>query len=190
VWRLCPVTRLRSTAATPSRRRPRRQRDQRRQGRTASPFPCRAGKRRVKIFSRFAPYRKVVFNQNLARNSPAESEARQGTGREARKSSGRRLALTDRCYHNNYQIDYLSHVRKMVRNFAVASGRQVSSAPRGVERTGGAPCPRPSAITRPAAASRRCTALSRGQSGNLRVVTQIDGGTARAQISLIRSSTT
>jgi hypothetical protein len=61
----------------------------------ASPFPCRAGKLRVKIFSRFALHRKVFFDQNLARDSPTESKARQGTGREARKFSDRRLALTD-----------------------------------------------------------------------------------------------
>jgi hypothetical protein len=54
-----------------------------------------------------------------------------------------------------------SHVRDMVRNFAGASGRQVSSAPRGMERTAGSPCPRQSAITRSAAPSRRCTAVSR-----------------------------
>jgi hypothetical protein len=41
----------------------------------------------------------------------------------------------------------ISHGNHMVRNFAVASGRHVSSAPRGVERMAGAPCPRHSAIT-------------------------------------------
>jgi hypothetical protein len=46
-----------------------------------------------KIFSGLAPYRKVVANQNLARDSPAEPKARQGTAREARKSSDRRLAI-------------------------------------------------------------------------------------------------
>jgi hypothetical protein len=47
----------------------------------ASLFPCRARKLRVKIFSRFAPYRKVVFDQNLARDSPVESKARQGSSK-------------------------------------------------------------------------------------------------------------
>jgi len=50
----------------------------------------------------------------------------------------------------------------MVRNFAAASGRQVSPVPRGVERTRGAPCPRQSAIRRSATANRPCTAVSRG----------------------------
>jgi hypothetical protein len=95
----------RGSTATPERRRPRHQKDQRRQGGAGSPFPCRAGKLRVKIFSRFAPYRKVVFDQNLARDSSAESKARQGTGRETQKSSDRRLASTDHCYHSNYEID-------------------------------------------------------------------------------------
>jgi Family of unknown function (DUF5681) len=56
-----------------------------------------------------------------------------------------------------------------LRNFAVASGRQVSPAPRGVEWTAGAPCPRQSAITRSAAASRRLhSRFKTGQSGNPR----------------------
>jgi hypothetical protein len=94
-----------------------------------------------KNFSGLAPYRKVVYNQCVVSDTPAESKARQGNGREARKPP-------DRAVRHRWIIAIpiiikliVSHGCYMVRNLAVASGRQVSSAPRALERMGGAPCP-------------------------------------------------
>src|SRR6516164_11115873 len=94
------------------------------------PLPCRSGKLRVKIFPWHASHRKVHSDQYLAHDSPGESKARQGNGREAHKLSDRHLAPTDHCYHANYSLTF-SHGCHMVRNFSLGSGRYVSSAPRG-----------------------------------------------------------
>ena len=112
------------------------------------------------------PHRKVVSDQYVVCNLPAESKARQGSGREARKPPDRRLALADDCYHSN-----LRHY--CFRIVAIWCGTSLWQAGgRWLPRRAGwkgwrePPCPttrrpRPSAITRSAATSRRCPAVSR-----------------------------
>jgi hypothetical protein len=104
-----------------------------------APFPCRSGKLREKIFrgSRLPESR---LQSMCCKRHPAESKARRGNGREARNPPDRRTAPMDHSHPNNYKL-IVSHGCYMVRNLAVASGRQVLSAPRGLERMGGAPCP-------------------------------------------------
>jgi hypothetical protein len=68
-----------------------------------APFPCRSGKLREKFFG-LAPYRKVIYNQCVVSDTPAEAKARQGNGREARKPPDRRTASMDHNHPNNYQI--------------------------------------------------------------------------------------
>jgi hypothetical protein len=48
-----------------------------------------------KNFFSLAPLRKVIPYQNLERESPVESKARQGSGKEARKPPDWRLASAD-----------------------------------------------------------------------------------------------
>src|SRR5271167_3342007 len=99
-----------------------------------------------KNFSGLALHRKVVSNQCLVRDSSAKAEARQGSGRESRKPSDRRRHRPISAIIIVQQLIF-SHVCYMVRNFALASGQQVSSAPHGWKGWRGPPS-RPSAITR------------------------------------------
>jgi len=54
------------------------------------PFPAATGNSGFFLGS---PAPKVFCNQNLARDSPAESKARQGNGREAQKTAGSPLGI-------------------------------------------------------------------------------------------------
>jgi len=65
------------------------------------PFPAATGNS-AKNFFRGSPAPKVFSNQNLARDSPVESKARQGNGREAQKPPDRRLESADHCCNHNY----------------------------------------------------------------------------------------
>ena len=76
--------------AAPSRRR-RRRRDERGQGSAAPSLSRPLRETQGKNFSGRAQNRKVLFYQYLTCASPIESKARQGSGREARKRSDRRL---------------------------------------------------------------------------------------------------
>src|SRR5208282_4006814 len=64
-----------------------------------------------KDLSGLAPNRKVVSCQKLAHDSPVESTARQGNGREARKPPDRRLASADQCCHKNKSINNFAWLR-------------------------------------------------------------------------------
>jgi hypothetical protein len=85
--------------------------DERGQGSAALPFPCRSGKLREKIFSRFDSHHKVSSYQYLVDHFPVELKARQGNGREARKPPYRRLASYDQRYHMNKSIDIFTWMR-------------------------------------------------------------------------------
>src|SRR5271165_430245 len=119
-------------------------------GRVAPPpsLPCRSGKLREKKFSGCASHRKVFSDQHLIRDSPAESNTRQGNGREARKPPDRGLASTRQCYHINYQTDNFAGCFIWGETSLWQAGGRVSSAPRWVERMAVAPCPRQSVIAR------------------------------------------
>src|SRR6516164_7881015 len=80
-----------------------------------------------KKFLRLVQRRKVVFDQYLACARLAESKARQGSGRETRKPSDRRLASAGQCYYTNSLINIFSWLRHM-----------------GAELRFGKPLPRPS----------------------------------------------
>ena len=77
----------------------------------ALPFPCRSGKLRERIFSRFDPHHKVSSYQYLVDHFPVEPKARQGNGREAGKPPDRRLASYDQRYHMNKSIDIFTWLR-------------------------------------------------------------------------------
>src|SRR5271165_522886 len=102
-----PVHRAAGGASVQSRRR--RVRDRAGGGNGAEgpagylrPLPCRSGKLRVKIFFAAGLEPESLYHQHLARDSSAESKARQGSGRETRKPPDRPLASIHQCYHINY----------------------------------------------------------------------------------------
>jgi hypothetical protein len=71
----------------------------------APPIPCRAGKLRVKIFFATPRRRKTACDHRLEHDALQQSRAWQGTGREARKLSDRRLASPSDCWYINALID-------------------------------------------------------------------------------------
>src|ERR1700746_3732930 len=105
----------------------------------ASILPCRMGKLREKIFSELSPHRKIACDQRVEHEIRQESKAWQGTGREAREPSDRRLASPAHCQHTNSLIDNSSWFCYLVRNLAVGNRATVSPAPRGMNRMAGAP---------------------------------------------------
>src|SRR6516225_8524133 len=97
-------------------------------------FPCRSGKLRQKIFSGLARTEKSF----LAKTLHATFRSNRRRGREtAGKSENRRIAVWHRLISAIILISELriSHGSvHMGRNFALASGRQVLSGPRGRKR--------------------------------------------------------
>ena len=90
-------------------------------GTAASPVPCRAGKTRVRNFSRFPPYRKTSCDHGLGHDIRQESQVWQGTGREAGEPPD---SVCHHCSLLTYQlfINYYAPSWYMGRNFAVARG--------------------------------------------------------------------
>ena len=88
----------------------RRQRGGTRPDSTASIFPCRTGKLRVKFSSGSPPCRKIELSHRLGHDTHQESKAWQGTGREARKPSDASRHRTDHCQHTNSLIDNQAHL--------------------------------------------------------------------------------
>src|SRR5262249_27428349 len=83
-----------------------------------------AGKLRVKYFRAPPRAKKTAYDHSLEHPVRQQSRAWQGTGREARKLSDRRLASNSHCLYNNLPIDNYEPPCHMVRNFVVARGLQ------------------------------------------------------------------
>ena len=153
------------------------------QGSAASPVPCRAGKLREENFSGPSPRRKTASVHRLGHDPQQQSQAWQGTGREARKTLVLRFGIARSLPAYQFINWQIRTVLLCGAELRCGNRAALSPAPREAKRTAGVPSPRTRAMTRSAAASRRCAVLQeKGLSGNPRRPRREAGITVRHRL--------